>query len=68
MVNAVFCCSGLPPCKFVFALKVAFVSLFCVERKIATQVHDLVSRNMGKKLSELGDFEIEVAVAKSALS
>jgi hypothetical protein len=34
--------------------------------KIAMQVHDVVSRNLGKILSELGDFEIEIDAAKSA--
>jgi len=39
---------------------------FAASEKIAIQVHEAVSKNLGKKLSELGDFEIEVETAKSA--
>jgi hypothetical protein len=39
---------------------------FAPTEKIATQVHDVVSKNLGKILSELGDFYIEIEAAKSA--
>lgn len=39
---------------------------FAPTEKIATQVHEIVSKSVGKKLSELRDFEIEIDAAKSA--
>ena len=39
---------------------------FAPTEKIATQVHDVVSKNLGKILSELGDFYIEIEAAKTA--
>lgn len=39
---------------------------FAPTEKIATQVHEVVSKNLGKILSELGDFYIEIEAAKSA--
>ena len=39
---------------------------FAPNEKIATQVHEIVSKNIGKKLSEIRNFEIEIEAAKSA--
>ena len=39
---------------------------FAPTEKIATQVHEVVSKSLGKILSELGDFYIEIEAAKSA--
>lgn len=39
---------------------------FAPTEKIAVQVHEILSKNLGKKLSELRDFEIEIEAAKNA--
>lgn len=39
---------------------------FAPSETIAMQIHEIVSANVGKKLSELRDFEIEIEAAKSA--
>jgi hypothetical protein len=39
---------------------------FAPNEKIAKQVHEIVSKNAGKKLSDIRDFEIEIEAAKGA--
>jgi hypothetical protein len=39
---------------------------FAPRENIAAQVYEIASTNIGKKLSELGDFLIEIEAAKSA--
>jgi hypothetical protein len=39
---------------------------FAPTETIATQVHEILTKNLGKKLSDLRDFEIEIDAAKGA--
>ena len=39
---------------------------FAPTEKIAVQVYEIASTNIGKKLSELGDFLIEIEAARNA--